>query len=52
MTFYYFDGNAVVGLMETHNNVDESLRIKLNYHIFILIVWQTYCDLDSLSDLL
>ena len=44
----YFDENPYDGLMETHN-VDKSLEGKLKCLIFIPIVSQTYCDLNSFA---
>jgi TolB-like protein len=42
----YFDANPQDGLLETHI-VDESLIKKLKCLIFIPVVSQTYCDLNS-----
>ncbi len=44
----YFDSNPHDGLLETHD-VDDSLKTKLNCFIFIPIVSQTYCDLNSFA---
>jgi hypothetical protein len=44
----YFDENPHDGLLETHD-VDRSLAGKLNSKIFIPIVSQTYCDLESFA---
>ena len=42
----YFDVNPNDGLLETHD-VDASLKEKLKCLIFIPIISQTYCDLNS-----
>ncbi|MGD0756434.1 MAG: hypothetical protein ABR927_15390 [Bacteroidales bacterium] len=44
----YFDINPQDGLLETHI-VDESLAKKLKCLIFIPIISQTYCDLNSFA---
>ena len=44
----YFDSNQHDGLLETHD-VDDSLKSKLNCFIFIPIISQTYCDVNSFA---
>ncbi len=44
----YFDINPHDGLLETHD-VDASLKEKLNCLVFIPIISQTYCDLNSFA---
>jgi TolB-like protein len=44
----YFDSNPYDGLLETHD-VNKSLEGKLNCLIFIPILSQTYCDVNSFA---
>jgi len=44
----YFDTNPNDGLLESHN-VDKSLQGKLKCLIFIPIISQTYCDINSFA---
>ena len=44
----YFDENPHDGLRET-DHVDDSLRDKVRYIIFIPIISQTYCDKKSFA---
>ena len=44
----YFDENPHAGLLETHN-VDKSLESKLKCLIFIPVISQTYCDINSFA---
>jgi len=44
----YFDENPHDGLLETHQ-VDDSISGKLKSVIFIPIISQTYCDLESFA---
>jgi TolB-like protein len=44
----YFDTNLKDGLLETHN-VDKSLETKLKCLIFMPVISQTYCDVNSFA---
>lgn len=44
----YFDENPTDGLLETHN-VDSSLSSKIKSLIFIPVLSQTYCDVNSFA---
>ncbi|MTI40627.1 Crp/Fnr family transcriptional regulator [Fulvivirga lutimaris] len=44
----YFDENTTDGLLDTHN-VDSSLSSKIKSLIFIPVLSQTYCDVNSFA---